>query len=154
MANNLLNAISNNLPPGIDKLCSNVQTILTATSVAAITSAILSMTNNKDNEFATFILTITLIITSIALLLYSYFIYLSSKNNVNLCFVGIYLIYFFYSLFIYYNYKNKLDVFNVLPQYIKTSSNLLRFILATLLLSIFIFSIFNLNYALYTPTTS
>jgi ABC-type proline/glycine betaine transport system permease subunit len=147
---NLIDTIANNVPQGLTKLCGNVQTILIATFVPTIVSVIVSMTDSRENELATFILTITLIIISISLILFSFLIYKASGKNINKYFIVLYLGYSLFGFFALSKGVGILDIFNISPTYIKNTSSLLRFILATLILSTFVFSIFNLNYSLYT----
>jgi type III secretory pathway component EscS len=144
--------IANNVPPGLTELCGNLQTILIATFVPTIVNVIVSITNNKENNLATYILIITLIIISISLILFSNFIYTTSKRNINKYFIWLYICYFMFGCFALFKSiegADILDVFNIQRTYIKTSVTLLRLILGTLILSTFLFSIFNINYELY-----
>ena len=144
-----IDVIANNVPGGLSKLCGNVQTILIATFVPTIVSVVVNLTDSKENELATFILIITLIIISISLILFSFLIYKASSKTVNKYFIGLYLGYSLFGLFALSKGADILDIFNISPTYIKTSASLLKLILVTLILSTFVFSIFNLNYSLY-----
>ncbi len=143
--------INEYIPEGLNKLCGNVQTILITTLVPSIINAVLSITRDQDENFISFILIITLLVISIGLLFYSFYVYKASNNTLNSYFVILFLIYISNSLYILYNYYNNIPISEI---YIKTSyitkySNLLKILLSSIMGFVLLFAFINIDYNLY-----
>jgi len=140
-------------PEGLSSLCSNVQTILIASMVPSVISAINGLNRNKSENFTTIILIITLIIISIGLIFYSNYIYKHTLYDYNLYFCYIFMIHLLVGLYIFYSYSynKKIPNFTHLIG-INTYSNLTNFVLTSLIVSSLLFALTNINYTLYVPT--